>query len=391
MSTTHDAPSTPSGPPSPHGPGAPGAPGTMPKAMMPPGMPDVDPAQVQAFAGKFTLDMSAAMASLLIAIGDRLDLFRHLATGPTTPAGLAERAGCSTRYVREWLHGMVSSGYVEADAESGEFSLPAAHAAVLAIPSSPINLAAGAAMVPDMALMTETVVAAFRSGEGIPQDQYPDALYQDMARMSAGWMNFSLVQQWLPAVEGVSDRLAGGGQAVDVGCGQGRVSIVLAQAFPRGRFLGLDHYGPNIEAARQAADQAGVSASVQFQQGDAATALPTGVDLVTVFDVLHDQGDPLPLLTAIRSALAPDGAMLVLENKVEPDPLDNRGAMSSLLWATSTIYCLPTTMVHGGDAALGTLGLPKQLLVELCQKAGFGSVEQVPLMTPFNALYVARP
>jgi 2-polyprenyl-3-methyl-5-hydroxy-6-metoxy-1,4-benzoquinol methylase len=341
----------------------------MPKSMMPPGMPDIDPAEVQAFAGKFTLDMSAAMTSLMIAIGDRLDLFRHLAMGgPATTGEFAQRTGYAERYLREWLHGMVSSGYVTVD-EAGKYTLPAAHAAVLAIPESPINLAAGAAMVPDMAAMVDDVVASFRTGDGIQQDRYPAALYEDMARMSASWVNTSLVQQWVPAVPQLVERLTAGGHAVDVGCGRGRASIVLAKAFPNSRFTGLDVYGPNIAAARTAAQAEGVADRVDFQMADAATSLPEGVDLVTVFDVLHDQAHPDVLLRAIHAALAPDGVMLVMDNKTEENPLDNRGALSSILFATSTIYCLPTTLAAGGGDALGTLGLSEGRLRKLCEDA----------------------
>ncbi|MEV0083533.1 SRPBCC domain-containing protein [Saccharopolyspora sp. NPDC050642] len=342
------------------------------------------------FAGRAMSDLGGAMTSVLCVLGLRLGLFRALAgAGRATAAELAGLAGCDERYLLEWLHGMASAGYLERHGGQ-RFSLPAGAAAVLA-DDSPMSLAAGYELVPPLVDAVREVEEAFRTGTGVPHDRYPQQLFLAMERMSRTWLDTMLVPQWIPAVDGLSEALARGGTVVDVGCGGGHAVLRLARAFEAAGFVGFDLHEPNVHRARAAAVEAGVAGRVRFEHQDAAEGLPEQVDLVTMFDVLHDAPDPGGLLRAVRGALREDtGAVLVLETNCAEDAADNTGPGATILYATSTLYCLPSALSQGAPG-LGTLGLPPGKLRELATASGFRSVERIPMPSPMNALYVLRP
>lgn len=343
------------------------------------------------FAGKVMGDLGGAMAGLLSALGVRLGLFGALAAGPATSLELAERTGLAERYVREWLWGLHSAGYLRFDHAGQRFTLPAEHAAVLAFEGSPLCLAAGYELLSPMAGMLDEVAAAFRTGQGIPHERYPDALYTAMDRMSATWLDAMLVNQWLPAIDGLVGTLERGGKVADVGSGGGRAVITMARRFPDSEFVGYDLHKANVERATAAAETAGVTSRVRFLNTDAMTGLTGPLDLVTMFDVLHDAPDPEAVLAAAHTALAPTGGvLLVLESSSAAVPEDNAGPQGTILYATSTLYCVPIALADGGPA-LGTLGLPFSELDSLARRAGFSKTEEVLVQNPMNALYVLRP
>ncbi|MBW4721433.1 methyltransferase [Saccharothrix obliqua] len=370
------------GPGGPHGWSAGGGP--------PERRPEPDLAATFGFAQRVMADLGGGMTGLLGALGVRLGLFGALAAGPAGSAELAERTGLAERHVREWLWGMTSAGYLEVEDARERFTLPAAHAAVLAHEESPAHLGPGFELMASMATVVDEVAAAFREGRGVPHERYPEALYAAMRRMSATWLDRQLVDEWLPAVDGLVARLERGGAVVDVGSGGGAALIALARRFGAAGFVGYDLHAPAVARATEAAARAGVAERVRFERGDAAEALSGPLDLVTMFDVLHDAPDPTALLRAARQALAPaNGVLLVLESKSAADPRDNTGPAAAVLHATSTLYCVPTALADGGPA-LGTLGLPRGKLVELATAAGFGSVVEVPVRNPLNSLFALR-
>lgn len=341
--------------------------------------------------GRVMGDISGAMVSLLCAVGGRLRLFHEMAeAGPVTSAELAARAGLNERYVREWLHGLVSGGYIEVNRSTEQFSLPPGLAMVVANDGSPCNLAPGYRLIPVMAEAVGPVAEAFRTGGGVSQDRYPAELYDAMEEMSGTWLELLLVQQWIPGIDGLVSRLEEGARVADIGCGRGRAVILCAQAFPESEFVGYDVFGPNIEAAREAAEAAGVADRVRFVQAEATEGLSGYFDLVTAFSVVHDTPDPAALLRAVRRAVEPDGVFLLLESNAADHPLDNVGQTTTVLYAASLLYCLPSSLADGGPG-LGTLGLPPERVREYCGAAGFRSVRQVPNANPFNALYEIRP
>ncbi|MFF5125626.1 methyltransferase domain-containing protein [Streptomyces syringium] len=375
----------------PHGWSMAGAP-EMPAAAQ--GMaPGVDPLDVQQFLGRIVDDLATAMAGVLCALGVRLGLFAALGTGgPATATELADRTGLSERHLLEWLRGLTSAGYLEHDRGDGRFTLPPAHAAVLAFEDSPVHLAPGFELLPPLAAAVEDVATDFRTGKGLDRSRYAEQLFTAMERMSATWLDTRLTEHWIPAVPGLLPALERGGAVADIGCGGGLALVRMARRFPTCRLTGYDLHEPNVRRAREAARDAAVEDRVTVEAADAATALAAGgpLRLVTMFDVLHDAAEPERLLRTVRQALEPEGVLLVLESLSADDPADNTGPQATVLYATSTLYCLPTALADGAPGH-GTLGLPPSEIHRLAETAGFGRGEPVPTGSPFNALYALRP
>jgi len=351
----------------------------------------VDIERVQGFAGKVLGDLAGTMATVLAILGDRLGLFDALAeAGPATSAELAERAGVSERYAREWLHGMHAAGYLEHDREHTSFSLPVDHAEVLAVEGGPFSVAGGYQALSGELRVLDRLSEAFRSGGGVPQAAYPGDTFEGMRRFSLPWYEHQLVQEWIPAVDGAHEKLEAGMRYADIGCGAGHALIKLAQTYPRSSFVGYDSFQGAIEQAQRAAEHAKLSDRVHFELLDAADGLPEQYDLISAFDVLHDATDPAGLLRAIRRALAPGGTYLMLEMRCADDPSENVGPFGTLLYGISVLYCMTTSLAHGG-AGLGTCGCPPAKVRELCTAAGFSRVRQLAVENPFNIVYEITP
>jgi SAM-dependent methyltransferase len=351
----------------------------------------IDQKKQDAFVQKVLNDTSATMTTLLGSIGDRLGLFKDLAAnGPGTSAEIAGRTGTNERYIREWAGGMTAAGYLEYDAPTRRFSLPAEHVAALAAESGPAFFGGFYQMIPALIVVFDQVIEAFRQGGGVRQANYPRALWDGLERFSAGWFNNFLLQQWIPAMPTVQSKLQRGARVADVGCGRGRALIKLAQAFPASRYFGYDVYGPAVDAATERAKAAGVQDLVTFEQVDVSKGLPGEYDVITTFDVVHDAVDPRGFLRALRRALASDGVYVCLDTNCSDKLEENLGPVGSMLYSFSVLYCMTTSLAWGG-AGLGTLGLHERKVQEMCSEAGFRTVRKVPLDNPFNNLYEVLP
>jgi hypothetical protein len=263
--------------------------------------------RAEAFAEKVMLDCAGASACFLAAIGDALGLFRELREAPATSAELAERAGVDERYAREWLAGVHAAGYVTVDRASSRYSLPAEHAPALAEKGSTLFHGARCRNIVARGEMLAPLLEVFREGGGIPASAFPKAKREAIARQGAARVATALLVEWIPRMPALAARLGGGARVADVGCGRGLALIRLAQAFPRSTFVGYDLDASEVALAAETAREAGVADRVRFEVADAATGLPGPFDIAFTFDVIHDAGDPVGVMSAIRAALAPGG------------------------------------------------------------------------------------
>jgi SAM-dependent methyltransferase len=341
---------------------------------------------VVAFLGRVLGDMAATYTSVLVAIGDRLGLFRALAPAPATADELASLTDTSERYVGEWLAALTAIGYVEHDGTTGRYSLPPAHAVAFADEGNPFCVAGMYENFLGLTGVLDQVTDAFRTGEGVRYAEYPPAVFDGMARMSGTALENVLVPKWLPMVPDVHARLEAGARVADVGCGQGRALLAMARAFPRSTFVGIDYHRPNVEAASARAGALGLGDRLRFEAGDASAGLPGAFDVVCLFDVLHDSADPDALLRSVRSAVSDGGTLLVLEPNTTAGPT---GPVASSPYGMSVLYCISVSLGSGGPG-LGTCGTPEPVVRELCERAGFTSVEEVPIDNFMNRLYAVR-
>jgi SAM-dependent methyltransferase len=352
----------------------------------------LDEAAVEAFGDRVLGDYAGANAFFMASIGDRLGLFKSLAAdGPATTGELAARAALQDRYVREWLEGMAAAGYLEYDPSTQRYAIPAHHIPVLAEEAGTSFF--GNAFFDFSTNFGDTyqrLLAAFRSGGGVPQAAYGNEVAESIERFTAPWFEHRLVGEWLPEMPRVRAKLETGSDVCDVGCGRGRALIRLAESFPNSRFVGCDIYAPAIEAARASAEEAGVTERVRFEVRDATAGLGGRYDIVTTFDVLHDSADPGAILRSIRAALPPDGRYVCVDINCAERPEDNIGPMGTVLYGLSLAFCLPVSL-EGGGAGLGTLGLPEGKLTRLAVAAGFSTVRRLPIDDPFNNVYEISP
>jgi SAM-dependent methyltransferase len=350
----------------------------------------IDQARLEAFVGRAVTDMGAAISGLLLHIGDRLGLYKAMAgAGPVTAAALAARTGTAERYVREWLGNQAAGGYVTYDPADGTFELPAEQAMVVADEDSPVFLAGAfeviASCYSDHGLFTD----AFRTGAGVGWRQHDDRLFSGVLRFFRPGYAASLVSRWLPALDGVVDKLQAGASVADVGCGPGASAIIMAQAFGRSTFLGVDNHEISIIAAREAAAEAGVAQRARFEVASAKELPGAGYDLVCMFDCLHDMGDPVGAARHVRQALAPDGTLLLVEPMAGDALEDNLNPVGRVFYGLSTVICTPGSLDQEVGLGLGAQAGERRLGAVL-HEAGFSRVRRAT-QTPFNLILEARP
>jgi 2-polyprenyl-3-methyl-5-hydroxy-6-metoxy-1,4-benzoquinol methylase len=351
----------------------------------------VNEAKIGEFAQKVVGDISGTLVTAMCVIGDRLGLFKDMAArGPATSQELAYRTGIKERYAREWLSSLACAGYLEYDQASQRFTLPPEHAPLLAQENGPFFVGGFIEVLPSWWEHIDTVSDAFKMGGGVRQSDYNDHMWSGLERFTGSWFDNLLTQVWIPAVPEVQAKLQKGVVMADVGCGNGRALIKLAQTFPNSTFVGYDIFGPAIENATVKAQAAGVGDRIRFQQLDVSQGIPEQFDVIATWDVVHDMANPRGALKAIRKALKPDGSYLLLDINCSDKLEENRGPLGAMFYGTSVLYCLTTSLADGGEG-LGTAGLPPAKVRELCEDAGFSKVNQLPLENPFNILYEIKP
>jgi 2-polyprenyl-3-methyl-5-hydroxy-6-metoxy-1,4-benzoquinol methylase len=352
--------------------------------------PTIDEAKLEAFMGRFVQDMGAAATAPLVVIGDKLGLYKAMADGaPVTPAELAERTGCRERYLREWLCQQAASGYVEYDPANGAFRLPPEQALALAHDDSPAFIPGAfqliAAIVKDEPHITER----FRSGEGFGWHEHDHDLFEGTERFFRPGYLANLTESWLPSLDGVVAKLEAGARVADIGCGHGASTILMAQAYPASTFVGTDYHEGSIDAARRAAERAGVAERITFEVSSAKELAGGPYDLVCVFDALHDMGDPVGAARHVRSRLADDGTWMVVEPFAGDAIEDNLNPVGRVFYAGSTMLCTPASLSQEVGLALGAQA-GEQRLAEVLNEGGFSRVRR-SAETPFNLVLEVRP
>jgi SAM-dependent methyltransferase len=351
---------------------------------------EIDQARLEGFLVSFTADAAAAQSAVCAYVGDTLGLYTAMAgAGPLTSDELAQRTDTHERYVREWLSNQAAGGYVIHDPDAGTFELPPEQASVLADPHSPVFLSGVFQLTGAMWAGADRLVDAFRSGEGVGWEEHDHRLYQGVERLYAPMYRTQLVDAWIPALDGVEERLRAGSRVADIGCGHGVSTIAMAQAFPASRFIGFDYHAPSIAAAAKAAAQAGVGDRVAFEIADADALPDDEFDLVAMFDCLHDMGDPIGVAAHVRDRLTPDGTLLLVEPMAGDDLTENLHPIGRMAYAVSTAVCTPTSLAQDGACGLGTQA-GQARLTEVLTEAGFSHVRRAAA-TPFNLILEVRP
>jgi 2-polyprenyl-3-methyl-5-hydroxy-6-metoxy-1,4-benzoquinol methylase len=348
----------------------------------------IDPDKLNEFVGKALADLGATVSAALVAIGDKLGLYKAMKDGPVTSAELAQKTGTNERYVREWLAGQAAAGYVSHDANAGRFFLTDEQAECLTNEQSPACVLGGFQGMLAAVRTAPKVMEGFRTGRGVGWHEHEPDLFQGTERFFRPGYNANLVGSWIPALEGVQKKLEAGASVADVGCGHGASTIILAKAFPKSKFRGFDYHKPSIEAATSRAKEAGVADRASFEVASAKD-YPGSYDLVAFFDCLHDMGDPVGAAAHVRQTLKSDGTWMLVEPFANDKLEENLNPIGRLFYSVSTLVCCPASLSQEVGAALGAQAGEARMRMVM-EQAGFTRFRRAT-QTPFNLIYEVRP
>ena len=349
---------------------------------------NIDADKLNAFLGKAVGDLGASISSTLMIVGDRLGFYKALAKEAATSAELAQRTGTHERYVREWLNNQAAGGYVQYDNSSGKYSLSAEQALCLADPNGPVDLAGAQFIVEAVFHALDRTTENYKSGKGMEWGEHHPCLFHGTERFFRAGYNANLLGSWLPALDGVLDKLKRGGRVADIGCGHGASTVLMAQAFPQSEFVGYDYHGPSIDVARERAAKAGVN-NASFEIADAVSYPGRDFDLIAFFDCLHDMGDPGGAAKHARTALKSDGTVMLVEPFACDTPEDNHNPVGRVMFGASAQICVPVSLARNGPA-LGAQAGEARLRQVVVDQGGFKSFRRAT-ETPFNLVLEARP
>jgi len=349
----------------------------------------VNEQKLQQFLGKMLVDLGAAASVTLARIGIRLGLYKAMdGAGPMTSAELAAKTNISERYAREWLAQSAASGYLSYDPGRRRFELPPEQAMVFADEESPCFMGGGFDTVAALYQTQFLVEGAFKSGGGIEWGDHAGCLFCAIGAMLRPRYSANIVQNWLPALDGVISKLERGAKVADVGCGLGHSTFIMAKAFPNSTFIGYDFHKPSIEHATERARASGGAGNIRFEVATAKDFPARDLDLVTCFDLLHDLGDPVGAATHIQRSLKPDGTWMLMEPLAGDATEENLGPRGRVAYAMSTMACVPASLSQEVGMALGAQAGQKKL-TEVIEAGGFTRVRRAA-ETPLNMILEAR-
>jgi SAM-dependent methyltransferase len=349
----------------------------------------INESKLNDFMGRFVGDLGAVMHAATIVVGDQLGLYKKLADGPSDVETLARKTETEPRYLREWLSAQAASGYVEYDPATQRFSLSEEQAFALAQEGSPAFIPGAFQIAVAQFKAIPKMAKAMQTGLGLGWHEHDSALFHGTERFFRPGYAANLVNGWIPALEGVEDRLKAGAKVADIGCGHGASTIIMAQAYPKSSFRGFDYHGPSIEYARKVAKDAGVADRVSFEVARAQDFPGGDYDLVAIFDALHDMGDPVGAAAHVRKSLQPDGTWLIVEPFANDKLEDNLNPVGRVFYSASTFICTPASRSQEVGACLGAQAGEARLR-EVVTKGGFKRFRRAT-ETPFNLVLEARP
>jgi 2-polyprenyl-3-methyl-5-hydroxy-6-metoxy-1,4-benzoquinol methylase len=350
----------------------------------------VDGDKLMEFVFRAVGEVGATLNTALVVMGDKLGLYQALAgAGPLSAAQLADRTGTSERYVREWLNAQAAGGFVSYDPDTGRYTLPPEQAVALTDASSPAYLPGFFQIALGSVVDSPKIADAVRTGAGYGWHEHGQDVHQGCERFFRPGYNAHLTAEWLPALAGVVAKLQAGAQVADVGCGHGASTILMAQAYPNSVFAGSDYHDGSIEIARQHAAEAGVFDRIRFETAPAAAYSGAGYDLVTMFDCLHDMGDPVGAARHVLSTLKPDGTWMIVEPQAGDRIEDNLNPVGRAYYAFSTLLCTPASLSQDVGLALGAQA-GEARIADVVKAGGFTRFRRVA-ETPFNIVFEARP
>jgi SAM-dependent methyltransferase len=349
----------------------------------------IDQTKLESFLMRAVGDLSAGYGGVMVSLGAKLGLYKAMAgAGPISSKELAARAGCAERYVHEWLNAQVAGGYVGYHAVSDTYELSPEQAMVLADEDSPVFIPHAWNVPASMWFDEKKAIEAFRTGKGMAWGEHDGRLFCGVAAFYRNAYRGSLVSQWLPALDGVVEKLDAGMTVADVGCGYGHSTVLMAEAFRRSRFHGFDVHSDSIEEARRNAAEAGLTERVAFDVARAVDYSGKNYGLICFFDCLHDMGDPLAAARHAAKVLAPDGTVMLVEPFANDRVEDNISPVARLYYAASTTICCAHAISEGGNLVLGAQA-GEARLAEVFRKAGFTRFRRAA-ETPFNLILEAR-
>ena len=341
------------------------------------------------FLGRAVVDIGATLHAGLVVLGEKLGLYKALAAGQTTPAELAKKTGTTERYVREWLNAQAAGGYVTYDADSGRYSLSEEQAFALADESSPAYVPGAFQLVTSAVKAEPKITEAFKTGAGFGWHEHDHGLFEGTERFFRPNYIGNLMSSWIPSLTGVDEKLRRGAKVADVGCGRGASTILMAQAYPNSTFIGFDYHGASIEGARKAAQKAGVSDRVKFEQAAAKEYPGNDYDLVAFFDCLHDMGDPVGASTHVLRSLKKDGTWMIVEPFAGDKVEQNLNPVGRVFYSASTLICTPASRSQEVGLALGAQA-GETRIADVVTRGGFTQFRRAT-QTPFNLVFEAKP
>jgi ubiquinone/menaquinone biosynthesis C-methylase UbiE len=352
-------------------------------------VPTLDMNKLNAFIGQFVTDLGAAVHAGMVVIGEKLGLYKALAGEPLSSAQLAAKTKTDERYLREWLASQAAGGYITYNERTGKFSLSEEQAFTLVNEDSPAYLPGAFELALGSLAAVPRITESFRTGDGMGWHEHVEGVFHGCEKFFRPGYAANLVSAWIPALRDVEAKLKAGARVADVGCGKGASTILMAQAFPKSQFFGFDYHDKSIEAARESARRNGVADRVTFNVIKAKEFPGRNYDLVTVFDCLHDMGDPVGAAAHVEQSLAKDGTWMIVEPFANDQLKDNLNPVGRVYYGFSTLLCTPCSRSQEVGLCLGAQAGEARIR-EVVTAAGFKRFRRAT-ETPFNIVYEARP